>query len=682
MNEPKPEWYTHLKEESFQGKPFNMEKIRKAEQRVAKWTVDLNNRQRKNKWGIAVFSMAICLSVLLFAVLFNGEGVDWLKAKVQTTVEINQPAEQKTELVILTESKDKRIAILGDINSADNGMLEGITVRIDNSTRKFDWTNTINPSFYPEVWLANVAGDDKPEVIIGLTHGTGTGVHESEVHVLNLDFSEIKVNDPKKEVEQFIHVNASKKAEKQIYSITVSGKVHLFEYNETDAGIWFDQVAFGNVINFSVQDHTLIAEVSAQVSPGTFTGTVKMIYALKEGVLQVTQVEWIDDLVSTVLPKVKTYDEINEALTQGTLGNYIHNIAWSPDHKIAVYHKDNLSIGKVYLWRVGEEEAIPVVINKSSDIIVSAFIWTPDSEHFLVDDGTAVDRGGYLISVKNLQSKEVHYHSNVYFSPDSKRMLFSEWVNILSSYKKDIEAGYSYDLSVLNLDTYEVTALMKPTDTTDFIAQGWSDNSTVKYTKKDYSKQTEENLELALDKKIPVKIRAAGKTKFGDMQIVSKSEETIETLGAPGCVGLAEDYLIKGDYQVLFKNGQGKENVVSENELKSMISPTKETISMNKLTFKEFDSLSFTPAYTDCHGIQFYMYGVTAKDAFPFKFQTDQGTTDSYYMGPTTKLKVIEDQLIVEGGRAAGDVGYAIRYIFKPDIATKTMILVKTEQVE
>jgi hypothetical protein len=51
-------------------------------------------------------------------------------------------------------------------------------------------------------------------------------------------------------------------------------------------------------------------------------------------------------------------------------------------------------------------------------------------------------------------------------------------------------------------------------------------------------------------------------------------------------------------------------------------------------------------------------------------------------MGPNTKLQVIDDQLIVEGGRAAGDAGNAIRYIFKPDIPTKTMILAKTEKVK
>jgi hypothetical protein len=287
-----------------------------------------------------------------------------------------------------------------------------------------------------------------------------------------------------------------------------------------------------------------------------------------------------------------------------------------------------------------------------------------------------------LIAVKDLQKKEVHYYSKVYFSPDSKRMLFSDWINIQSTYKKDFQEGYSYNLSVLNLDTYEVKALMEPTDTTDFIARGWSDNSTVKYSKKDYSKKTEENLEAALDQKTAQPLRAAGKTKFGVLQIVSKSQETIEALGAPGCVGLAEDLSIKGDYQVLFKNNQGKEFVVSQNGLKNIISPTKETIPLTKLSFKAFESLSFTPVYTDCHGVLFYMYGVTAVNAFQFKFQTDKGTTDSYYMGPNTKLQVIDDQLIVQGGRAAGDAGYAIRYIFKPDIPTKTMILAKTEKVE
>jgi hypothetical protein len=490
MKEPKPEWYEILKEESFQGQPFNMEKIRKAEQRAAKWTEDADNRKRKYKWKIAAFSLVICLGMLIFTVLFNRGGADWLKAKVQTTLELTQSPEPSVELVTLTESQDKRIEILGDLKSASNGIIEGITVRIDNKTRKFSWKSVTHPSFYPKVWLANVAGDDKQEVIINLTqaHETGmTYIRESEVHVLNLDFSEIKVTDPLVELTSLVQTKTENKAGKPIYSITVSGKEHLIESAETANAYISANFLLGKRMEYNVEDDALVAEVTAETELGEILGTVKVVYAWKDGTMQVSHVDWLG--------------------------------------------------------------------------IAAEFTSSPDKI--------------------------------IYTAP----------------------------------------------------------------------------------------IRAEGKTAFGNLQIVSKSAETIEALGTPSCMGNPEDFSIKGDYQVLFKNAQGKEFVVSENELKDIISPSKEMIPLNKLSFKAFESFFFTPVYTDCHGIQFYMYGINAEGAFQFKFQTDDSTNDFYYMGPNTKLEVIEDKLIVVGGRAAGDNGYALRYIFKPDLTTKTMKLVKTEKV-
>jgi hypothetical protein len=211
-------------------------------------------------------------------------------------------------------------------------------------------------------------------------------------------------------------------------------------------------------------------------------------------------VDWLKAKVQTTVEMTPSPEPSVAKPQTFTLTKDIINFSWSPNHESVVYSKYEALQGKVYLWRKDEEEAI-FVGNTDAEDRSSVFIWTPDSEHLLVDNGTSSDRGGYLISVKDLQKKEVHYYSKVYFSPDSRRMLFSDWINIQSSYKKDIQDGYSYNLSVLNLDTYDVTVVMEPTDTTDFIAAGWLDNSTIKYIKKDYSKKTEESLEADFDKK-------------------------------------------------------------------------------------------------------------------------------------------------------------------------------------
>jgi len=436
--------------------------------------VRILNQNRKIKWLLSIFILVGCLGILLFAFLFNREE-EGLETALKTGLETELLAEKNQ--ILLTESEDKRIVIWG-APKAESGMIEQITVSIDKKEKTFAWRNSTNPSFYPEIWLANLAGDDNLEVIIALTLGTGTGIHESEVHVLNSDFSEIKVNDPIKELKPLIQTSKSEKAGKQQYSIKVAGREHLFEYKESDAGFWFDDVAFGSVINYRVEDQALISEVSAQVSPGTFPGGIKLTYALKAGILEAYRVEWIN----------------------------------------------------------GEAEA----------------------------------------------------------------------------------AG---------------------------------------------------------------KVRAMGETAFGEIVVISENQETSEVLGAPSCLGLAEDYRYKSSYQVIFKNKADKEQIISENEIKEIIAPNAEIIPLNKLSFKIIESLGFIPQYTDCHGVPFYLYGVTEQGAFPFEFQTEQGTTAAFSIAPNSKPEVIDDLLVLDGGRAAADVGYATRYFFKPDVIKKTMVLQKTEKI-
>jgi hypothetical protein len=177
-----------------------------------------------------------------------------------------------------------------------------------------------------------------------------------------------------------------------------------------------------------------------------------------------------------------------------------------------------------------------------------------------------------------------------------------------------------------------------------------------------------------------LKPRAVGKMTFGEMSIIPTTEEEIQPLGAASCLGQEKDYSFTDDYKTVFKDTQGKEYILSQGEIKNIISPTEDIISMKKLEFKEFESVYFTPHYTDCHAITFYLYGVTAKEAFQFSFQTDQNTTNQFSMAPGSNLQIKNDQLVIEGGRAAGD-DYGTRYFFRPDLSKKTMILVKTEKI-
>jgi hypothetical protein len=100
------------------------------------------------------------------------------------------------------------------------------------------------------------------------------------------------------------------------------------------------------------------------------------------------------------------------------------------------------------------------------------------------------------------------------------------------------------------------------------------------------------------------------------------------------------------------------------------------------LQFKDFEAVSFAPVYTDCHAVDFYLYGVTDKEAFHFTFHTKYGNYDHYSISHKAQLVVQDGQLIVEGGQAAGgDAEVKKRYYFMPGLERKSMELVKEETI-
>lgn len=171
--------------------------------------------------------------------------------------------------------------------------------------------------------------------------------------------------------------------------------------------------------------------------------------------------------------------------------------------------------------------------------------------------------------------------------------------------------------------------------------------------------------------------RAIGKMDTGEILIFPKVKETVAQLGAPSCAGGAEDYSIKSEYEALFKDNTGQQTFIPLPEFDTFITPENTQISLPTLHFKDFQAVVLAPQYTDCHGVTFYLIGAKDNAAFYFKFKTDEGTYDSFNYAPDTTLKVVDDQLVVESGQAAGSETPK-QWIFKPDLHSQTMQWVKS----
>ncbi len=113
-----------------------------------------------------------------------------------------------------------------------------------------------------------------------MTHGTGTGVHEEEVHVINpADFSEIAVENPLDIVTENVETSIRREGEDVTVKIGLNERTALIKMKEADSGCWGSDVFWGNVNHFYVSDNELRADIAAQVSASAFVGKVEIYYS-------------------------------------------------------------------------------------------------------------------------------------------------------------------------------------------------------------------------------------------------------------------------------------------------------------------------------------------------------------------------------------------------------------------
>lgn len=194
---------------------------------------------------------------------------------------INQQIEPEGKVTVISESQDQSVQILADTEVAGD-IISEMTLRIGDQEKKMPWKNVVNPSYYPQIFQENIDKDPDKEILIVLTTGYGTEIKQTELHVLKRDFSEFSVQDPIVSVRAGVKSKYEKVDGQRRYSLIYKDKSFKKVYDEKDAGMWFEDVVFGNIVNYRIDKERVIAEVSAQVSPGIFIGTVEAEYKAKD----------------------------------------------------------------------------------------------------------------------------------------------------------------------------------------------------------------------------------------------------------------------------------------------------------------------------------------------------------------------------------------------------------------
>lgn len=228
---------------------------------------------------------------------FQGNGTETGQTVTGSGTKTERPIPAETPepetLAVIAESADKTVSVLAASPAPENGMFDGMTVRIGEQSKRFEWKNVTNPTYFPRVWTVNLDADPDEETVIVLTTGYGTGVYENRIHVLKRDFREIPVEDAIAKVRELAVTRAQTGPDSRKFSLELGGEMHTFTYDEDGAGFWFDDIVFGNAIDYKVEDGTIVAEVSVQVSPGEFPGIVVCPYAGRDGKLEVSGAKFV-----------------------------------------------------------------------------------------------------------------------------------------------------------------------------------------------------------------------------------------------------------------------------------------------------------------------------------------------------------------------------------------------------
>lgn len=166
-------------------------------------------------------------------------------------------------------------------------------------------------------------------------------------------------------------------------------------------------------------------------------------------------------------------------------------------------------------------------------------------------------------------------------------------------------------------------------------------------------------------------VRAIGRLTQGTILIIPAGKEEINQLGAPSSLGSETDYSFKGDYNIIFKDKEGKETDISKFS-GEIIAHDKNPIQLEKLAFEGFEAVYFKPIPNVSRPESCYFYAVDKNsNAFQFSFLNENGFKgNTTPLSPNIKPTIDNNQLIVPTWNPEED-SYSL--VFTPDLNKKIM---------
>jgi hypothetical protein len=154
------------------------------------------------------------------------------------------------------------------------------------------WMNVTNPSYAPQIYYEDINKDEKKELIIILNKGYGTGARDEEVYVYRYDggLIGVLVDNPLAIIAKNVRTTLTPKEA----IVTIKDKHHRVDIGSVNIKPEnvFDEVGFGSIVKYAVENNQLVARIAGQVSPPHYIGEIVIVYEYRDKMYQAKSIEF------------------------------------------------------------------------------------------------------------------------------------------------------------------------------------------------------------------------------------------------------------------------------------------------------------------------------------------------------------------------------------------------------
>lgn len=191
---------------------------------------------------------------------------------------------------IVAKSNEEKITLYA---KKMDGLYQDFKIHFKGETYfKPFWMNVTNPSYAPQIYYEDINKDEKKELIIILTKGYGTGVVWEEVYVYRYTngLMEVLVDNPLAIIAKNVRTSLTPKEA----VVTIKDKHHRVDISPINIKPEnvFDEVSFGSIVKYEVENNQLVARIAGQVSPAHFIGEIVIVYEYRDKMYQAKSIEF------------------------------------------------------------------------------------------------------------------------------------------------------------------------------------------------------------------------------------------------------------------------------------------------------------------------------------------------------------------------------------------------------